>query len=136
MEIINISDILLEKLEGKQITIRGWVYRHRLGGGGSMVFAVLHDATGIMQATVKKEKTDEQSFKHASDAYVESSVIASGTVKKDDRAPGGYEIAVEKFETVHRGEPFPVAKDLSEEFFATGNGSPLCTVSNFSTAIS
>src|SRR3989338_1113500 len=116
MEIINISDILLEKLEGKQITIRGWVYRHRLGGGGSMVFAVLHDATGIMQATVKKEKTDEQSFKHASDAYVESSVIVSGTVKKDDRAPGGYEIAVEKFETVHRGEPFPVAKDLSEEF--------------------
>ena len=81
-----------------------------------MVFAVLRDASGIIQATVKKEKTDEKSFKDAGEAYVESAVIVTGTVKKDERAPGGYEIAVEKFETVHRGEPFPVAKDLSEEY--------------------
>jgi asparaginyl-tRNA synthetase len=103
-------------MEGKPVSLRGWIYRHRMGGGGSMVFAVLRDATGIIQVTVKKDKTDEKSFKDAGEAYVESSVIVSGTVKKDDRAPGGYEIACERFETVSRGDPFPVAKDLSEEF--------------------
>ncbi|HLC69362.1 MAG TPA: asparagine--tRNA ligase [Candidatus Bilamarchaeaceae archaeon] len=112
----SISEILKHPEEGKQVTLRGWVYRHRIGGAGSMVFAVLRDASGIIQATVKKEKTDEKSFKDAGEAYVESAVIVTGTVKKDERAPGGYEIAVEKFETVHRGEPFPVAKDLSEEY--------------------
>ena len=112
----SISEILKHPEEGKQVTLRGWVYRHRIGGAGSMVFAVLRDASGIIQATVKKEKTDEKSFKDAGEAYVESAVIVTGTVKKDERAPGGYEIAVEKFETVHLGEPFPVAKDLSEEY--------------------
>ena len=113
---VSVSDIFKHPEEGKQVTLRGWVYRHRIGGAGSMVFAVLRDASGIIQATVKKEKTDEKSFKDAGEAYVESAVIVTGTVKKDERAPGGYEIAVEKFETVHRGEPFPVAKDLSEEY--------------------
>lgn len=116
MEITRISDVLTGKPEGKKITLRGWVYRHRIGGAGKMVFAVIRDATGIMQATIKSENTDEKSFKDASEAYVESSVVVTGTVRKDVRAPGGYEIAVDRFETVWRGEPFPVAKDLSEEY--------------------
>ncbi len=113
---MEISDIFMNKIEGNQITLRGWIYRHRIGGGGKIVFAVLRDATGIVQTTIKAENTDERSFKNASEAYVESSVIVTGIVKKDERAPGGYEIAVQSFETVCRGESFPVAKDLSEEF--------------------
>ena len=113
---MEISDIFMNKVEGNQITLRGWIYRHRIGGGGKIVFAVLRDATGIVQTTIKAENTDERSFKNASEAYVESSVIVTGIVKKDERAPGGYEIAVQSFETVCRGEPFPVAKDLGEEF--------------------
>lgn len=113
---LSISDIFREPQEGKSVTLRGWIYRHRIGAAGAMVFAVLRDPTGILQATVKKEKVDEKSWKDASEAYVESSVIVSGTIKKDDRAPGGYEVVVERFETLCRGEPFPIAKDLSEEF--------------------
>ena len=51
----SISEIFLNKLEGKNVTLRGWIYRHRVGGGGSMVFAVLRDATGIIQSTIKKD---------------------------------------------------------------------------------
>ncbi len=112
----DISTIFSEKLEGKDVSLRGWVYRHRMGGGGNMVFAVLRDSTGILQTTVKKEAIDNKSWKDASEAYVESSIIVKGTIKKDDRAPGGYELAVKEFETVSRGEPFPIAKDLSEEY--------------------
>ncbi len=112
----DIASIFSNALTGQTVRVRGWVYRHRIGGGGEMVFAVLRDHSGIIQATIKKENVGEKSFKCASDAYVESSVIVSGSVKEDKRAPGGYEIAVNSFETVCRGEPFPVAKDLSEEF--------------------
>lgn len=114
--ITDISTVFADKLDGTEITLKGWVHRHRIGGAGAMVFAVLRDSTGVFQATVKKEKVDENSWKDASEAYVESSVIVTGAVKKDDRAPGGYELDVKKFETVCRGEPFPIAKDLSEEF--------------------
>ncbi|MDO8554882.1 MAG: asparagine--tRNA ligase [Candidatus Micrarchaeota archaeon] len=114
--ISKISETFSPEMEGKSVTLRGWLYRTRTGGGGKMVFAVLRDSSGIIQATVKKENVDDKSFKNASEAYVESSVILSGTVKKDERAPGGYEIQVSSFETVCRGEPFPVAKDLSDEF--------------------
>ena len=109
-----ISDIFGKKMEGEDVTIRGWIYRHRISG--NMVFAVIRDATGIIQATVKKDKVDEIGWKNSGEAYVESSVIINGTIKKDERAPGGYELQVSRFETVSRGEPFPIAKDLSEEF--------------------
>lgn len=109
-----ISDIFSKKLEGKRVSLRGWVYRHRTSG--NMVFVVLRDPTGIIQATVKKDKVEANGWKDAESAYVESSVSISGVVKKDERAPGGYEIAVERFETISRGDPFPIAKDLSDEF--------------------
>jgi asparaginyl-tRNA synthetase len=112
----NISDIFKDQMDGKEVTLRGWVYRHRIGSAGSMVFAVLRDSTGVLQTTTKKDKVDEKSWKDVESAYVESSVIAHGVIKKDERAPGGYELQVDRFETVCRGEPFPVAKDLSEEY--------------------
>lgn len=109
-----ISKIFSEKLEGKKVSLRGWIHRHRISG--NMIFAVLRDASGIIQATIKKDKVDDKSWKDSSEVYVESSVIVSGTVKKDERAPGGYELEVSRFESVWKGEPFPIAKDLSEEF--------------------
>ncbi len=112
--ITEVSKALSGENEGKEVTIRGWVHRHRISG--SMVFAVVRDSSGVIQTTIKKDKLDEIGWKNATEAYVESSVIVSGTVKKDERAPGGYELQVTKFETVSRGEPFPIAKDLSEEF--------------------
>lgn len=110
----DINTIMEKKMEGKDVSLRGWIYRIRTSG--NMMFAVLRDSTGIIQIAVKKDKVDEQSWKDANDAYVESSFSVSGTVKKDERAPGGYEIQATKFNLVSRGEPFPVAKDLSEEY--------------------
>ncbi|MFH2106416.1 MAG: asparagine--tRNA ligase [Candidatus Micrarchaeota archaeon] len=111
-----VADVLSGKMEGKEVHLRGWIHRHRIGGAGSLVFAVIRDSTGVVQVAIKKENVDEKSFKDASEAYVESSVFLSGKAVKDARAPGGYEIQAREFETVCRGEPFPVAKDLSEEY--------------------
>jgi asparaginyl-tRNA synthetase len=112
--ITNIGNIFAQKLEGKKVSLRGWIYRIR--SSGSMVFAVVRDPTSRIQVTIKKDKVDANSWKDANEAYVESSLTLTGVVKKDERAPGGYEIQAEDFTTISRGEPFPIAKDLSEEF--------------------
>ncbi len=112
--ITTIAKVFTGQMEGKEISLRGWVYRHR--SGGNMVFAVVRDSTGIIQVAVKKDKVSEKDWKDANDAYVESSLTIRGVVKKDERAPGGYEIGATGFELISRGEPFPVAKDLSEEY--------------------
>ena len=111
---ISVSDIFTQKMEGKEVSVRGWIYRIR--SSGNMVFAVVRDPTGIIQVTVKKDKVSEKQWKEANEAYVESSLTVKGTVKKDERAPGGYEIGATGFELISRGEPFPIAKDLSEEY--------------------
>ncbi len=110
----SILNILKSKSEGTNVTIQGWVYRHRTSG--NMAFAIVRDASGILQCTIKKDKVDDKSWKDAERVYIESSVIISGTVKKDERAPGGFELQVSKFKAVSIGEPFPISKDQSEEF--------------------
>jgi len=70
----------------------------------------------VIQCAVKKDAAGEKAFKAAEGAYVESSVEVAGVVKKDERAPGGYEVQAKDFEVVHLGEPFPIAKDQSVEF--------------------
>jgi asparaginyl-tRNA synthetase len=110
----DIRTVFAEKMEGKEVSIRGWVYRHRTSG--NMVFAVIRDPSGLIQATIKKDQVPEKDWKDSNDAYVESSLIVRGVVKKDERAPGGYELAASGFELVSRGEPFPISKDLSDEF--------------------
>jgi len=111
---LKIVDVLNEKRDGETISLRGWVYRHRVSG--NIVFMMLRDDTGVVQCTIKKGNVPESEFKDAKDLYVESSVILEGKTKKDDRAPGGVEIQVTKLNVVFRGEPFPISKDLSEEF--------------------
>ncbi|HID72834.1 TPA: asparagine--tRNA ligase, partial [Candidatus Micrarchaeota archaeon] len=112
--ITNIGTIFAEKLEGKDVALRGWAYRHRTAG--KMVFVTMRDPTGILQLTVKQDKVNEKAWKDANETYVESSFTVQGRVVKDERAPGGYELQVTDYTLISRGEPFPIAKDLSEEY--------------------
>jgi asparaginyl-tRNA synthetase len=109
-----ISDILEGKHESGTVNVRGWVHRAR--NSSELAFVVLRDSSGVIQCTIKKSIVDAQSFADATCVYVESSAMLSGTVKKDERAPGGWEISAQSFQTIHRGEAFPIAKDQSTEF--------------------
>ena len=95
--------------EGKKIALRGWIYRHR--AGKDIVFMVLRDSTGTVQCTIKGDE-----YEKAKELLVESSVTVEGIVKKDERAPGGYEIQVEKLGVIHAAERFPITKDQSKEY--------------------
>ncbi len=109
-----IAEILDGGMEGRNVEVRGWVHRHR--SSGSLVFLILRDATGLLQATVNKADVDPATFEAAERTGVEAAVVVRGTAAVDRRAPGGYEIRVKEYRVVGPSENFPIARDLSEEF--------------------
>ncbi|MCX8163530.1 MAG: asparagine--tRNA ligase [Candidatus Micrarchaeota archaeon] len=112
-QFVEIKDILDGKYEQKIVKIRGWVYRAR--ASQTVAFVVLRDSTGIIQCAAKKENSSEL-YQKAKDVYLESSLMIEGIVKKDERAPGGWELEVKEIEYISKGEPFLISKDKSTEF--------------------
>jgi asparaginyl-tRNA synthetase len=110
---LSAKEVLSKDRIGKKVEVRGWIYRTRSSGG--IVFAVLRDATGIVQVTVKKGNVPEDQFAAATKAGIESSVIIAGEVAEDKRAPGGYEIRASKFQVVGNSEAFPITEYQSTE---------------------
>jgi len=91
--------------------MRGWVYRKR--ESKDTIFLVMRDASGVIQAVVKKNSS---AWTTAEKATIESAIALTGTVKEDKRAPGGFEIVADNLEIIGLSETFPIAKDKSEEF--------------------
>ncbi len=109
----SIKEVLSKDRAGKGVEVRGWIYRTRSSGG--IVFAVLRDATGIVQVTVKKGSVPNDQFEAATKAGIESSVIIAGDVAEDKRAPGGFEIRASKFQVIGYSEAFPITEYQSTE---------------------
>ena len=109
-----INEILEGNKTDKTVNIRGWIYRTR--SSGNIVFTVIRDVSGILQATVKKGNLPDKEFEDAKKALIESSLELKGVVKEDKRAPGGYEIQVTGINIINFAEPFPIVKDQSPEF--------------------
>ena len=110
---LSVKEVLSKDRAGKRVEVRGWIYRTRSSGG--IVFAVLRDATGIVQVTVKKGSVPDDQFEAATKAGIESSVIIAGNVAEDKRAPGGFEIRASKFQVIGYSEAFPITEYQSTE---------------------
>lgn len=96
------------------VFVRGWIYRER--GSSSVKFIVLRDGTNILQCVIKKEVVGDAKFAEADKLQVEASLEIHGTIKEDERAPSGYEVAVDSFTVVGQSDQFPITKDHSPEF--------------------
>ena len=79
------------------------------------MFAVVRDSTGIIQVTVKKGNLPDADLEAAKSATIESSVIVTGKLFEDKRAPGGYEMRASSFQVVGAANPFPITEYQSEE---------------------
>lgn len=79
---------------GKQITIQGWLHKKRLMGG--LTFINVRDRNGLVQILVE-DKTEVEKLRGLQIGTVLS---VSGTVFKDDRAPGGAELHEPKLEVI------------------------------------
>jgi asparaginyl-tRNA synthetase len=71
-------------------------------------FLVVRDGTGDMQVVVSKATVGEEQFSEAAALTQESSVIVSGVLRADSRAPGGYELDAARIQTIQVAEPFPI----------------------------
>src|SRR2546429_6871073 len=78
--------------DGQVVTLAGWV-AHKTEKG-RLVFIRLRDGSGTIQCVVFKKNVSEEVFAAAQRLTLESSCRITGTVRADERAPGGYEIDV------------------------------------------
>src|SRR5487761_1845591 len=99
----------LAQHEGQTATLRGWLYNLR--ASGKLLFPIFRDGTGTIQGIVPKAAVPEAVFETLKNLTLESSVIVTGKVRADSRAPSGYELDVENVEVVQRvpdETPFPI----------------------------
>jgi len=105
MKTITISEV--EKHDGEEVTIRGWLYNRRSSGG--IQFIQIRDGTGIIQGVMKEDSVGTELFEKALDLKRESSIVVTGTVNEDERAPIGYELDVSGLKVQHSVEDeFPI----------------------------
>ena len=96
-----------------EVSIRGWVYRER--GSNKIKFIVLRDSTNIIQCVLKKDYF-KKSWSEIDGIQIETSMKITGIIKKDERAPSGYEVVVKKYVVVGSSDSFPITKGQSAEF--------------------
>lgn len=104
MEQVYIEDIASK--EGVEVLIKGWLYNKR--SSGKIHFVLVRDGTGIIQGVVSKADATPEAFDLVEELTQESAIMVSGTVRKDARAPGGYELLVKDIKLVHLAEPYPI----------------------------
>ena len=95
--------------EGQTVTLRGWLYNLR--SSGKLLFPTFRDGTGTIQGIVPKAAVSEAVFDTLKNLTLESSVIVTGRVRADARAPSGFELDVEGIDVTQRiddATPFPV----------------------------
>jgi asparaginyl-tRNA synthetase len=108
----------LAKHVGETVTLRGWLYNLR--SSGKLLFPTFRDGSGTVQGIVPKAAVPPEVFEAIKSLTQESSVIVTGTVRADERAPSGVELDVQNVEVVHRipeTTPFPISpKEHGVEF--------------------
>jgi asparaginyl-tRNA synthetase len=93
---------------GAVATIRGWLYNLR--ESGKLLFPIFRDGSGLLQGVVSL-KENPAAFEALKGLTQESSVIVTGKIQAEPRAPGGYEMHVSGVEVVQRvaeSEPYPI----------------------------
>ncbi len=91
---------------GETVTIKGWLHNRR--SSGKIHFLVVRDGTGFLQVVMGKRDVDEATFQKADHLSQESSIIVTGTVKKEERAMGGYEMVANGLEVVSEAHDYPI----------------------------
>ncbi len=99
----------LGKHEGQSVTLRGWLYNSR--ESGKLLFPIFRDGTGTVQGVAHVKSVTAEVFAALKGLTQESSVIVTGKVRADKRAPGGYELDIEDLQVVQRipeSDPYPI----------------------------
>ena len=96
----------IHEFEGREVSLSGWLFKKR--SSGKLHFLVLRDGTGYLQAVASKKELPEEASRLCDEVTLESSVTARGIVRKDERAPGGFELSLTDLSLIHLSEPYPI----------------------------
>jgi asparaginyl-tRNA synthetase len=91
---------------GEIVTVRGWVQTTR--GHGKVAFAVVRDGSGIVQCVIVQKEVEAGTWDAFGRLTLETSVAVTGSVRADDRAPGGFELTVSSLEIIGTSEDYPI----------------------------
>lgn len=95
---------LLETPEGTEVKLEGAV--HIIRDMGEVAFVILRKSEGLVQCVYEEGSVDFP----LKDLKEESAVAVTGTVKKEDRAPGGVEVRLQTITVLSEPtEPMPLA---------------------------
>jgi asparaginyl-tRNA synthetase len=105
----------LSEHAGGEVTLRGWLYNLR--SSGKLLFPQLRDGTGLVQCVVFKKNVSPEVFDAIKGLGQESALEIRGTVRADERAPGGYEVDVADARVFQAVEGYPITpKEHGTEF--------------------
>jgi asparaginyl-tRNA synthetase len=101
--------------EGEVVRVDGWLYNKR--DKGKLSFLVLRDGSGYLQAVAFQPEVDPRVFEACRAATQETSLSVTGKVRKDDRAPGGFELAIQDVVIHQLAVDYPIGpKEHGPEF--------------------
>ena len=101
--------------EGQQVELHGWLYNRR--SSGKLHFLQVRDGTGVVQCVVFKGDVSPEIFQRCDELTQESALVVSGTVKRDERSPLGYELSTNDVKLVSQAAPYPISpKDHGPAF--------------------
>jgi asparaginyl-tRNA synthetase len=92
---------------GEEVDVKGWLYNRR--SKGKIHFLQIRDGTGIVQAVMRQGNVPDEVFAAADRIGQESSVVVTGTVKEDARAPGGFELSLTGLTVLQEVHDYPIA---------------------------
>ena len=103
---------------GMEVQLHGWLYHKR--SSGKVRFLLMRDGTGVVQCVMVKGQVPDTLFDLFDTLTQESSFSVQGKVRKDDRAPGGYELDVTDIPKIYQiAQEYPITpKEHGVEFLA------------------
>ncbi|RMG95270.1 MAG: asparagine--tRNA ligase [Chloroflexi bacterium] len=106
------TEIAIENIAqyvGQKVTIKGWLYSSTRKG--KLLFMRLRDGTGITQGVAFRPEIGDELFETLKRLGQESSLIVTGEVRANDRAPGvpkGYEVNIESAQVLQDTQDYPI----------------------------
>src|SRR5208337_2255427 len=93
----------------QQVEIHGWLYNLR--SKGKIAFLQLRDGTGRIQGVAEEAGCGAEDFAGIAGLKMEASVKVRGKVRRDERAPSGFELTVTGVEVVQNPtDDYPISK--------------------------
>ncbi len=97
----------LPRHAGQTVTVRGWAVTTR--SSGKIAFLVLRDGSGTVQAVFLKKEIPESVWETFQRVTHETCLAVTGTVREDERSPGGVELTATGLEVLGESPEFPIS---------------------------